>query len=370
MGASTEAESAEARRLAVLGDYMILDTPPEQDFDDIVHIASQLCNAPIALVSLVETDRQWFKAKVGVPMHETPISQSVCSLGLCQHDLLIIPDLTADPRTVDNTLVTGVEGLRFYAGAPLIAPRGEVVGMLCVIDTVPRPAGLTAEQKLVLAALARQVIVQLELRQAIVRRNEIDAERRLLNEELSHRLKNTLAMVQGIANQTLKNVTDRKPVEAFESRLLALSSAHDVLLQDNWSSARMMKVIEGGVELHGDRDRFMIDGPELTLGPRGALSTSMLLHELGTNAVKYGALSVEQGKVAVNWALEETGTEPMLVLEWREQGGPPATPPAERGFGSKLIGMGLAGARQVTEDYGNEGYSVTFRSRLAHLQQE
>ena len=333
------AQEEEARRLAILADYMVLDTPPEQDFDDIVHIAAQVCGTPIALVSLVATERQWFKARVGLEACETPINQSVCALGLCQHDLLIIPDLTADARTAMNTLVSGDANLRFYAGAPLIAPRGEVIGMLCVIDLVPRPEGLTDEQKLILPALARQVIVQLELRQAIIRQMEAEAERRLLNEELSHRLKNTLAMVQGIANQTLKNVPDRAPVEAFENRLLALSSAHDVLLQDSWASARMIKVIEGGMALHGSRERFGISGPDITLGPRGALSASMLLHELGTNAVKYGALSVEGGTVAIDWALDGQGPDAILSLRWTEKGGPAVKRPASQGFGSKLINM-------------------------------
>lgn len=370
MGASTESESAEARRLATLADYMVLDTPPEDDFNDIVQIASQFCEVPIALVSLVETDRQWFKAKVGVDLCETPIGQSVCSLGLLSHDLLIIPDLAADPRTDCNTLVTGIEGLRFYAGAPLIAPSGDVIGMLCVIDVAPRPEGLTEQQKAFLVALARQVIVQLELRQAIIRKNEIDAERKLLNEELSHRLKNTLSVVQGIANQTLKTVADRGPVEAFESRLLALSSAHDVLLQDSWASAPIRNVVAGGIALHASASRFAADGPEVALGPRGALSTSMLLHELGTNAVKYGALSNDRGRIELSWELEGEGPDAILTLHWREQGGPPVTAPVARGFGSKLIGMGLGGSRLVTETYDETGYAASFRSKLSNLQQD
>lgn len=363
-----DALSDEARRLAALIGYGILDTPPEQDFDDIVHIAANVCNTPIALVSLVEQDRQWFKARVGIDACETPINQSVCALGLCSSDLLIIPDLTADPRTIDNTLVSGESNLRFYAGAPLITPNGEVIGMLCVIDVVPRPDGLTSEQKMGLQALARQVIAQLELRLAIEAMRKLEAERRLLNEEMSHRLKNTLALVQGMANQTLKGVTERDAVAAFENRLMALSSAHDILLQDNWSSARLHRVVEGGMALHAPLDRFEIDGPEMMLGPRGALSVAMLMHELATNAVKHGALSAPTGHVRVGWRIE-SGDAPVLHLIWRESGGPAVARPEQGGFGSKLIAMGLCGARKVTETYGTSGYEASFSAPLSRVQE-
>jgi len=149
-------------RLATLGAYGILDTPPERGFDDIVMLATQLCEAPVGLVSLVEADRQWFKARIGFEQGETPLGQSVCSHALSSHDLLIIPDLTLDERTKHNTLVTHDPFIRFYAGAPLVAPNGQVLGTLCVIDPVARPQGLTAAQAAGLAALARQVIDLLE----------------------------------------------------------------------------------------------------------------------------------------------------------------------------------------------------------------
>lgn len=146
----------------------------------------------------------------------------MCQLGLGRTDLLIIPDLTEDSRTAGNTLVTAEPHIRFYAGAPLIAPRGETLGMLCVIDHKPRPEGLTIDQQSVLARLARQVIAQLELRRAMDRRLEEDVERRQLNDILTERLNQTLAMVHGLASQTLRSVPSRGPVESFQSRLDAL----------------------------------------------------------------------------------------------------------------------------------------------------
>lgn len=161
------------RRLEALEAYDILDTAPEPEFDDIVYIASTVCNTPVSLVSLVEADRQWFKARIGFEPGETPIDQSVCAHALTSPELLIIPDLTVDPRTRHNTLVTQSPFIRFYAGAPLIVPGGAVIGTLCVIDTVPRPEGLDENQQNLLRALARQVVAFMETRRVSHRKDEL-----------------------------------------------------------------------------------------------------------------------------------------------------------------------------------------------------
>ena len=163
-------ETGAPLRLAALDSYQILDTPPEPAFEDIVLIARELCDTPIALVSLVAEDRQWFKARIGLEACETPLSQSVCAHAVVQRSTLIVPDLTQDPRTKDNTLVTAEPFIRFYAGALLTAASGEILGTLCVIDTEPRPAGLTATQTAGLEALARQVMVTMEMRRAVLGR--------------------------------------------------------------------------------------------------------------------------------------------------------------------------------------------------------
>lgn len=363
-------QRSDMSRLAALSDYQILDTPPEQNFDDIVQLAAQLCGTPISLVSLVETDRQWFKARVGLEQRETPIDQSVCRLGLDSADLLIIPDLMADPRTAGNSLVNVADGVRFYAGAPLIAPHGEVLGMLCVIDRTPRPQGLTPEQKGMLATLARQVIAQLELRRAMLRRMEEDIERRQLNELLTERLNQTLAMIHGLASQTLRNVPSRGPVESFQNRLDALTEAHELLQRRKWADADMRTVVANSLSRHASSDRFMASGPSVPLAPKGAITTAMLLHELGSNAVKYGALSVPGGTVRVGWAVSGEGDDAVLRLGWAELGGPAAITPSRRSFGAKLISMGLGGGGAVSEDFGEAGYCASFEAPLSHLQKE
>jgi signal transduction histidine kinase len=152
----------ETDRLAALYSLDILDTDSEQDFDDIVKLASKVCDAPMSLVSLLDVDRQWFKASVGTDLTETPRDLSFCAHAVLGSDLLVVPDATQDARFADNPLVSGAEGVRFYAGAPLITTDGYALGTLCVIDKEPRR--LDVEQLQALRALARQVTSQLELR--------------------------------------------------------------------------------------------------------------------------------------------------------------------------------------------------------------
>ena len=154
-------------RLTALDDYGLREAAPDATFDGFVLLARALCAAPAALVSLVGEDRQWFMARSGFGPTQTPLNQSVCSHALGARGLLVIPDLGADPRTSGNTLVTGDPGLRFYAGAPLRTPDGQVLGTLCVLDTVARPGGLTEEQAEGLTTLARMAMTQLDLQRRL-----------------------------------------------------------------------------------------------------------------------------------------------------------------------------------------------------------
>ena len=520
-------------RLAALEEYSILNTVPEPGFDDIVHLAMHICEAPVALVSLVAKDRQWFKARAGFEPCETDLDSSVCAHALVEPDLLVVPDLTADFRTSFNPLVTGEPYIRFYAGAPLRTEEGHVLGSLCVIDGKLRPGGLTPGQAECLRNLARQVISQLELRKALARQQALltaqtdaDARRagllslgdklrdvttvdevihaaaelvgrtlgairagfgllsddgefvdvpsdwtapgilsvagrhrladygrladdlragrviedvttdprtagdpsallrlnvrslvnivvlehgrpvaiffahfdrptawppetmaflrnvadrvesgvarlkaedqqRVLNNELSHRMKNTMAMVQAIAAQTLKGVTERDAVQAFVGRLHALSGAHDVLLKRSWLAGDVGDVIRNVTGNLQSQERFKISGPPLVIGPRATLSLSLLLHELTTNALKHGALSVPAGAVGITWKIDRSAEE--MLLSWRESGGPPVTIPKSRSFGSRLIGMGLVGTGDAEVRYGSNGLEADFRAPLLEV---
>lgn len=152
----------EVHRLKVLWQYDVLDTVPEEVFDDLTDLAAHICEAPIALISLVDEDRQWFKSRVGLTVGETSRDISFCAHAILKSDLLIVPDATKDPRFKNNPLVTGKDRIRFYAGAPLVTPDGYALGTLCVLDKKPRQ--LRAEQQQALRVLAHHVVSQLELR--------------------------------------------------------------------------------------------------------------------------------------------------------------------------------------------------------------
>jgi two-component sensor histidine kinase len=666
----SDAAHGEEARLGALAEYGILDTAPEQGFDDVVLLATQTCGTPVALVSLVDRERQWFKARLGFGPHETDLGRSVCSHAIGRTDLLVIPDLTLDARTRNNPLVTGEPHIRFYAGAPLTTSDGATLGTLCVIDHEPRPEGLTCAQAEGLRALARQVMTLLSMRHAVVQREAmlvelrvaqqaisqerrrleemfrqapsfmalvrgpehifeltnpaymrlvgnrdilgrsvvealpdaaaqgfvdlldrvyqtgepfttkgylyavqpvpggdsydryldfvyqptrdaagkvdgifvegydvtdqvIDAKRRgalaelgdrlrdqadaaiivrsaaeclaiglgaqrtgfgtvsidnetvlvqpdwcapgvasvaglhsfrsfgsyvenlkrgetvaiddvatdertadsveafaviktrsllnlpvleggrlvlivfahqgqprawsddelqfvrqigdrtrsaiarsasekqqgILNQEISHRLKNTLAMVQAIASQTLRQVAERDAVEALNQRIGALARAHEILLHQNWVDAQMVDVTNAVLAAFEDGRRFRVVGPDILLGPRATLSYSLLLHEMATNALKYGALSVPDGHVDIRWRVLGDGPDAELDLTWNEAGGPPAAAPTGRGFGSRLIRMGLVGTGGVELGYLPSGLTAQMRATLSQMQQ-
>ena len=167
----------------------------------------------------------------------------------------------------------------------------------------------------------------------------------LMVHELNHRVKNNLATVQSIAAQTLRDTQTFEDAKAdLTSRLISLARAHDILTSKNWEGATLSELITGVVEPHcgTDRARFRLDGPVLWMDSKTALALSMALHELCTNAAKYGAFSVQTGEVTVSWRVERSGGQPRLQFVWQERGGPRVEPPTRRGFGSKLIQRGLA----------------------------
>lgn len=658
--AATLGSPAWEQRLAAIEEYDVRAQQAEPTYDAIARIAAHVCAAPVALVTIIDAEYQWFKAHVGTDIGGTALDDAICAHALNEPDLLVIQDLSIDPRTAANRLVTDGPRVRFYAGVPLRVESGVTIGTLCVLDVAPRATGLDPIQRDTLQRLAQQVVLNLEMRRSLAQRDaalarietterqlseeeqrwrhlfdniadgfaladairdgagtvvdwryldanrawfamvgldrdatvgrmgsivtpatpttwidelaqvietgipaafehhssatgrwfrgrcvridgdrfctvlhditderqaairqsailrlgdalrecrsvadvtraasaivgetlnvaragfgridasfehvdvepdwtregvetiagrhrfgaygsiedtlrggdplilhdvrtdprtapdsdpllgqgigalvnmpvrrggrvtaiffvhnseprhwtpeelgflrkvadrvevgvnqvEAEAQQALLIGELAHRLKNTLSMVQAIASQTLRGSLDKAGFDAFDARLQALAVAHDVLVDREWVGADMRSTVDRVIGVFDRDSRVRIVGPVVALGARAALALALILHELSTNAVKYGALSNDDGVVAVEWRVDETG---VLTLEWTERGGPPVRQPTRRGFGSKLLRLGLAGIGDSDLCYNREGFSARMRANIADL---
>lgn len=191
------------------------------------------------------------------------------------------------------------------------------------------------------------------------------AERERLTFELGHRVKNTLSVVQALASQTLRGPAPREDaLDAFGGRVMALARANDTILGQGWTTATIRSVADAVLEPEGTRVR--VDGPDVPLPASAALSLAMALHELNTNAKRYGALASPDGQVDLLWRVEGVDGSARLLLDWREGGGPPASAPEKRGFGLKLIEQSLRSAfgRDVTVALPTEGLRCTVRTPL------
>jgi len=184
-----------------------------------------------------------------------------------------------------------------------------------------------------------------------------------INRELAHRLKNTLALVQAIAFQTLGGKADVATMWAFNDRLAALGHAHDILLRQNWSGASMAQIVAASIKPHNGSRQIDAAGADFQVGSHTAVSLSLLLHELATNAAKYGALSTAGGHVRLRW--ETMGDS--FGLHWQETGGPRAVEPEKAGFGTRLIDRGLGQGSEVVRRYEAEGFRLEVRTPLASL---
>jgi two-component sensor histidine kinase len=345
----------EGQRLAELDSFEILDTPPEPDFDDLVLLIAQICEAPRAAINLIGSDRQWFKAEVGLGLRETSLDISICAQILLQPGLTIIPDVRSDARSSSNPLVIGDPHIRFYAGVLLETSEGIPLGTLCVLDDDVRD--LSPTQAFALTTIARQVMALLELRRALGQRDralaareEAEARGTLLTRELHHRVKNTLATVQAVASSTARSTASVHDFQAaLSGRIGSLAKAHAVITGDEAQSASVLDLVR--LELDGFSEgrtgRVTINGPDVRLPSEIAIPLGLAIHELAVNSARFGALSVADGRVSVSWDYDSTQT---LVLRWVEHDGPKVDQPGRQGFGTRVLERVLGGQQGVSVD--------------------
>ncbi|MCG7393488.1 PAS domain-containing protein [Microvirga sp. ACRRW] len=263
----------------------------------------------------------------------TPFGPFVCD-EMRAGRTLVINDALSDPRLRDNTDVfIALQNLGTIVVS--LVKEGRLSAALYVHNTTKR---LWTESEI---ELCRDVA---ERTWAAVERARSDARQRLLINELNHRVKNTLATVQSVAAHSFRIGDPNAGRAAFEARLFALSKTHDVLTRENWEGANLQDIVQEAMAPYArdNIERFKVSGEPIQLPPRIALPLAMALHELSTNAAKYGAFSSETGEVLIEWTLIRVEDAPRLVLKWSEHGGPLTQAPTHKGFGSRLIERGLS----------------------------
>jgi PAS domain S-box-containing protein len=279
-------------------------------------------------------------------------------------------DIRKDPRYGLNAPHQGMPlghlPVVSYLAVPVISSSGDVLGGLFFGHD--QPSKFEAETEILISGIAGQAAVAMDnarLHRAaqveIEQRRRAEDAKELLLHEIKHRVKNTLATIQAMASQTFRKAPPEES-EAFVSRLHALASAHDLLTQEGWEAISVANLVQRALRPFSgwDPQRINVVGPEIRVNSNKALLIAMALHELGTNAVKYGALSNEVGRIEVGWALGRDRAPARLKLRWTETGGPPMEPPTHKGFGSRMIERALKGERgEVHFDFAPTGLICT-----------
>lgn len=292
------------QRLQVLRSYGVLDTDAEDDFDDIVSLASNICGTPISVINLIDEDRQWFKAEVGLNIRETPLETSFCAHAILEEELMEIEDIQSDPRMADNPLCMGDEGFRFYAGALLRTAEGLPLGTLCVLDR--RPRILSFDQRHALRVLARQVMAQLNLRR------ELEASR-IFRLEVDHRVKNSLQSLSSLARLQLRGLQDPEAIEAvssIKSRIDAISVLHELLYKTEASGdvdlgGYLTSICAQLSRLAPPRIRIVPKLDSVYVTSQQAVATGTLVNELILNSLKHAFRDSSTGTITISVSQNE-----------------------------------------------------------------
>jgi two-component sensor histidine kinase len=352
----------QSQRLEALRRYEILDTPREDQFDDIVELVADICEAPVAVVNFIDADRQWFKAEVGLGVASTPLETSLCSHVILEREFVEIPDTLNDSRMCDNPLCVADGGFRFYAGALLKTPDGLPLGTLCVLDR--RPRTLNALQKRTIQLMADRVMSELNLRLALRRQD-------VLRREIDHRVKNSLASIGaiiGLQAMRADSAETRAALNAVHSRLTALEALHEELHQvGEGESVDFSGLVERAVEklrhLVPARVTIDVDVVSHALTSEQANAIALTVNEFVANSVKHGFPGERAGTIHIEGRVEG----PNFRLVCRDDGGGDAQAieriEQSKGLGSRVIRT-LAASIHATTTWSEErpGIRLEFAS--------
>ncbi|MBO0903940.1 HWE histidine kinase domain-containing protein [Jiella sonneratiae] len=318
--------------------------------DRITRLATRILGVPASFVSVFDEGRQVFKSEAGLPgpaerdeqgLRVAAARGSAC-LDVVEHgEPVVIDDVAADPRYAAGA---GVRALRIgaYMGLPVRLPDGTVIGSFCVVDEKPR--AWTEEERQALEDLLALLAGELELRQEVKLRKQLEQRSLLMSREMEHRIKNSLSTVQAIILLSVREGQSPSEIRAdLLERVASLAKTQSLLADRDGKGALFSEIVSSELQHYGIGTNVWIDGPQVMIGKDDAVSVSMIIHELATNATKHGALAPHmRGGVAVRWTPAERDGRPALTFHWEEWfGGGPAPEAARRagelGFGTELL---------------------------------
>jgi len=308
----------EADRIAALVETGLLDTSQDERFDRYTRLASALTDCPIALITLLDDKRQWFKSRVGLDVDETPRSDAFCDYTIRGQNIMIVEDTLKDPRFVNNALVTGDPFIRFYAGVPLWLSSGHCIGALCVIDRKPRSGDeLTGLREL--EDLAQTLTLEIEAHTKDSKRAQAMADQEIVIAELKHRMGNLYTNVAALIRNSDDGLASREDFSTqLQNRVNMMAHAQRRLAERDFRFTDLSALVGDAVRdfggTHGASERIVIDGAPCSINPRSAMSIALMIHELGTNALKHGALRDADGRVNLSWRQDES----RFHIEWVE----------------------------------------------------
>ncbi len=351
-------------RLAALNSYEILDTDPEKPFDDIVALIARICDTEVALISLVDADRQWMKAEVGAGLHETPLEMSICSHVILQQEFVEIPDTRLDPRTVDNPVCGGAFNMRFYAGALLVSDNGLPLGTLCVLDGTPKR--LTPLQRDAMRVMAAQVMTQLDLRRTLKRAEA-------MRHEVDHRVKNSLQAVSSLTRLQARALTSteaRDALDQVQRRVETVAALHDLLYRTDAGDMVDLRdyfanITEFIAASCPDNVTLVCEADSIRIRSDQAAALGVIMNEFATNSLKYAFADGRGGTLSMTARI---GADGMAQVDLRDDGpGRDASAaPAGTGIGMKIIETSVdqLGGSYVIHD-GDSGMHATFEFPVA-----